>query len=246
MPLTSFPQPSPKMNPKPTKKTKPSKVATDKEKQAPIILVASPADDLDPTTAELAQLAAALPPLKGRDSLLDEWEQERYLNQNDDGLDGSSCSFSPTQILAREALALWESCSNLLRDERERELREEKTGIQLAKLERDAIPCHPFLDPFQQTGGPFPFEEALKALIGEKTRRTDRYRIFRNYLRHHFKVSKTKGKEIESKVDAKFTQLNEDGFTSPERFRRLKEKIDKWRTELRKSKARHAAEERYK
>ena len=224
---------------------KPSKVANDKEKRVPFILDAPPADERDPTTAELAQLAVALPPLKGRDSLLDEWEQERYLNQNDDGLDGSSCSFSPTQILAREALALWESCSNLLRDERERELREEKTRIQLAIFERDAIPCHPFLDPFIQTGGPFPFEEALKALIGEKTRQGDRYRKLRDFLRHHFKESQPKGGEIESKVDADFAQLKKEGF-SREEFRSAKEKFDKWRTEQRKAQARHAAKERYK
>lgn len=243
------------MKAKPTKKTKPGKripikeESGDKKSSRATTISGAPEPQRvmrPPTTAELAQLAAALPPLKGRASLLAEWEQERYFDLDGAAPDGPPFSLSPTQILAREALVLWESCWNLLRDERDRELREGKTRILVESLERTALPYHPYLDPFQQVKGPFLFEEALKALVGGQTRRAERYGIFRNYLRHHFKESQSEGGGIEAKVEAMLAQLKANGFPSQERLCRTKEMLDEWRNAQRKAQARHAAKVRHK
>jgi len=91
------------------------------------------------------------------------------------------------------------------------------------------------------------FETGLKGLVGAKTRRAERYAIFREFLRHQIreKTKLTDEAAILTKTEMQFAESKRGGFREGG-FLRFQESFDKWRGEWRRERATNAAKERWK
>jgi hypothetical protein len=97
------------------------------------------------------------------------------------------------------------------------------------------------------TNGLADFEAVLKALVGEKTRKADRYRIFREFMRDQSRKNGSSNDEekVVAVTEKRFTELKEGGFPQ-ESFQKAEAWFVEWRKERRHERAKLAAKQRWK
>ena len=145
----------------------------------------------------------------------------------------------PEESVAKSALGLWQQCQDavltaLIAKRFEIAKREAKRKANASVLETA----------LRKVRFPLEFDHALKLIMGEKTRRADRYKLFRQFLNENH------GSWIEQKSDAGveaeeiFTTFKVQGFDAQD-LRKCAACFLEWRAQQAKVKARRAAEKRW-
>ena len=175
-----------------------------------------------PSVFELAQIAAALNSNENwRDFVphgLGDWKEES---------------------VAKSALGLWQQCQDviltaLLVEQGEISDREAKKKANLSEWETA----------LRKIKFPLEFERGLKLIVGEKTRRADRHKMFRLFLYDSHGNWIKKKSALGFDADETFTALKADGFENLD-LRNGAACFSEWRKKQTKAKARRAAEKRW-
>lgn len=182
-------------------------------------------DEFDrlPSVFELAQIAAALNSNENWRKFvpngLGEWKEES---------------------VAKSALGLWKQCQNviitaILGESGEIFDREAKKKAYSSDWEVA----------LRKIKFPLEFERGLKLIIGKKTRRADRYKLFRDFLQDSHGSWINKKSDVGFDADETFTALKADGFENLD-LRNGAACFSEWRKKQAKAKALNAAKERWK
>lgn len=175
-----------------------------------------------PTVFELAQIAAVL---NGN---------ENWRNFVTEGLGDWK-----EESVAKSALGLWQQCQDVVLTALIAE--QCATTVREAKRQFNSTAWETTLRKIQF---PLEFDRGLKLMMGEKTRRADRYKLFRHFLQDNH------GSWIEQKSDVGFdaeeifATLKTEGFDNLD-LRKCAACFSEWRAQQTKAKARRAAEKRW-
>ena len=208
-----------KANPETARQLTPMEVAWEKDVRASIEALGDCEKKLErwPTVSELAHVAAVLRRSDGK---------------------------SEAALLAREAWDIWGSCRQYLH----RQMKDTLHSYEIALDVGMPDTCESEKQwKLRFENGKADFEAALKALVGEKTRKADRYRIFREFMRDQArKHCPNKDAEgIATVTEKRFMELKEGGFPQ-ESFQKAEAWFVEWRKERRHERAKLAAKKRWK
>lgn len=151
---------------------------------------------------------------------------------------------SDANIIAEEALTLWSGCYGHLHHEMTQSVRSYENNIACGPPPEIETPKPPRV---RFVNGKADFEAALKALVGEKTRKADRYRIFREFMRDQARKNGSSNDEerVAAVTEKRFNELKEGGFPQ-ESFQKAEAWFVEWRKERRHERAKKAAKQRWK
>lgn len=193
----------------------------------------------NPTTTELAQLAAALALRKDGPSFLRPY-WDLIHGENDKA--GKPIEPHPTTILAHESLALWEACENVLSEKIRHDAEHEWDFKDAERMELFEKGKTEALESF----GPYPilFDRALEFIVGKETRKARRNKKFSDFLEYRHKLPGKPKRLMASAVRDRFDALKVSGFTR-ETFQKETELYQEWDKQRKRKKAKDAAETRW-
>ena len=146
-----------------------------------------------------------------------------------------------TGILVARALALWQSCAHRLQQELREEIRWRKDYSVIDEIPE---PTEYELLVNYQDEFPLEFERALRVIVGDKVRRADRYKTFRDFARDTFRPHAKDDEALEKLVADKFASLQANGFElNP--FERAAKLFKEWKATRASKKASKAAQMRW-
>lgn len=190
----------------------------------------------NPTTAELAQLAAALALRKDGPSFLRPY-WDLIHGENDKA--GKPIEPHPTTILAHESLALWEACENVLSEKIRHDAEHEWDFKDAERMELFEKGKTEALESF----GPYPilFDRALEFIVGKETRKGQRNKRFSDFLEYRHELAGKPKRLMASAVRDRFDALKVSGFSMQD-FKDVSETYPKWIEQLRAEQARSRGE----
>lgn len=169
-----------------------------------------------PTSCELAQLAALMADPK------------------------STKKGAPNR--AEQALLLWKQCRDVLWDAIRAEI--DYVEMREAVGELDPPEMKEWEHMLMTERFPTDFERALAVIVGGKTRRGDRYRLFRAFMRDVLRTKLSDETLVEGEVERRFVKLKAEGYEAKP-FRQANIMFERWRKARLQEKARNAASKRW-
>lgn len=146
-----------------------------------------------------------------------------------------------TSALVGRAMALWRGCQAYLRNEIQDDIRLEMDHIAIGYMS-DLSPLETALQYPEEF--PINFEFALELIVGEKVRRTDRFKTFRDFARDTFRPHAEGEAALEAMVTDKIASLRKNGFEYHP-FARAADLFKKWKATRASRKASMAARMRW-
>jgi hypothetical protein len=175
-----------------------------------------------PTVFELAQITAAL---NGN---------ENWRKFVPDGLGDW-----PEESVAKSALGLWQQCREVVLTA----LMMEQFEIAGREAKRKAN-SSAWETALRKVKFPLEFDQALKLIMGEKTRRADRYKLFRHFLQENHGSWIEQKSDVGFEAEEIFTTFKAEGFGKID-LQICADQYSEWKARQSKAKARKAAQKRW-
>jgi hypothetical protein len=145
----------------------------------------------------------------------------------------------PEESVAKSALGLWQQCREVVLTA----LMMEQFEIAGREAKRKAN-SSAWETALRKVKFPLEFDQALKLIMGEKTRRADRYKLFRHFLQENHGSWIEQKSDVGFEAEEIFTTFKAQGFGNQD-FRKCAACFLEWRAQQTKLKARRAAETRW-